>query len=607
MCGIIGVVNGKRVTNELLKGLDHLEYRGYDSAGVATLVEGSIVRRRSQGKLKRLRAHVASDPIDGRIGIAHTRWATHGRPSVENAHPHSTEQVAVVHNGIIENHRELRAALCELGHEFDSATDSEVIPHLISHHLAEGNCAIDATRTALGNLTGSYAVVAMFAGDQDRLIAARNGSPLVVGVGAEACYVASDALAIADSVENVMHLEDGDIAVLDSCGIEVQDITGTVVHRPFHRVEGSADCTDKGVHRHYMHKEIHEQPRVIEATINRLYRRKKKRFAMPNLPVAFADLDRISIVACGTSLYAGLVAKYWFERVAGLCVDVEIASEFRYREPPLAPGGAAVFISQSGETADTLAALQYARSQGQFIFGLVNVAESSIAHESDVVLQTRAGPEVGVASTKAFTTQLVALACLAIRAAHERGRIDAGEAARLVEELYTLPAHIETILGAEESLAEMAGKLRHARDVLYLGRGCMYPLALEGALKLKEVSYIHAEGYPAGEMKHGPIALIDEDVPVVVLAPRDRLFEKAASNLHEVATRGGQVFLLSSQDGIDALQELSAQSFVVPDVSEFLAPIVYSVPIQLLAYHTAILKGTDVDQPRNLAKSVTVE
>jgi len=607
MCGIIGVVNGKRVTNELLQGLAHLEYRGYDSAGVATLVGGNIVRRRSQGKLKRLRARVASEPIDGRIGIAHTRWATHGRPNEENAHPHSTEQVAVVHNGIIENHRELRAELCELGHEFDSATDSEVIPQLISHYLARGSDALGATRTALGRLTGSYAVVAMFAGEQDRLIAARNGNPLVVGVGCGACYVASDALAMADWVENVIHLEDGDIAFLDSRGIQIHDSNGTVVERPFHKIEVSDKPTDKGIHRHYMHKEIHEQPRVIEATLNRLYCRKNKRFKFTKMPVEFAELDRISIVACGTSLYAGLVAKYWFERLADVCVDVEIASEFRYREPPLARGGASLFISQSGETADTLAALHYARSQGQHIFALVNVVESNIAHEADVVLQTRAGPEVGVASTKAFTTQLVALACLAIHAAQLRGRIDSGEAARLVEELYTLPTHIESILAAEESLKEMAKTLRHARDVLYLGRGCMYPLALEGALKLKEISYIHAEGYPAGEMKHGPIALIDEDVPVVVLAPKDRLFEKVASNLQEVVTRGGQVLLFSSQAGVTALQSQSAQTFAVPDVSEILAPVVYSVPVQLLAYHTAILKGTDVDQPRNLAKSVTVE
>jgi len=607
MCGIIGVVNGKRVTNELLKGLAQLEYRGYDSAGVATLVEGNIVRLRSQGKLKRLSARIASEPIDGRIGIAHTRWATHGRPSEENAHPHSTAQVAVVHNGIIENHRELRAELCAAGHEFESATDSEVIPHLISHFLAQGSPAFDATRTALGRLTGSYAVVAMFAGDQDCLIAARNGSPLVLGVGSGACYVASDVLAMADSVDDVIHLEDGDIAVLDARGIQVQDSTGAIVERPSHKIERSGAPTDKGTHRHYMHKEIHEQPRVIEATINHFYSRKNRRFKFAKMPVGFADLERISIIACGTSLYAGLVAKYWFERVAGLCVDVEIASEFRYREPPLASGGAALFISQSGETADTLAALHYARSRGQHIFALVNVPQSSIAREADMVLRTRAGPEVGVASTKAFTTQLVALACLAIHAAEVRGRIDALEAARLVEELYTLPAHIETILTAESSLERMARKLRHARDVLYLGRGCMYPLALEGALKLKEISYIHAEGYPAGEMKHGPIALIDEDVPVVVLAPHDRLFEKAASNLQEVVARGGQVLLFSSRDGVDALHAQCEQTFAVPDVSEFLAPVIYSVPVQLLAYHTAILKGTDVDQPRNLAKSVTVE
>jgi len=603
MCGIIGIVGQYDVTQRLCDGLRRLEYRGYDSSGIASVADGRIERRRAAGKLNNLEALLAERPMAGTIGIGHTRWATHGVPNQVNAHPHATLRAAVVHNGIIENYLELRGELTALGHRFESETDTEAVVQLISHYLELGFEPEAATAQALGRIDGSFALAILFAGHEDMMIAARRGSPLAIGHGDGETYLGSDALALAPLSQTISYLSDGDTAVLGRDGVTVRDRGGRRVSREARRTALSGALIDKGGYRHFMHKEIFEQPRVIGDTLAALL---GPGVTLTGLPFALERIERVTIIACGTSYYAGLVAKYWIERLACVAVEVDIASEFRYRAPAMAEGGLALFISQSGETADTVAALRYCRGQRQHILSLVNVPESTIARESDAVLLTMAGPEIGVASTKAFTAQLTALACLALALARGRGAIGDDVAARLAGALAEVPARIAEVLADDECLRAIAAEIADARDVLYLGRGTSYPIALEGALKLKEISYIHAEGYAAGEMKHGPIALIDAKVPVVVIAPSDELYDKTASNLQEVAARGGRIIFLSDRTGIDRLGT-KALTVALPEVDPFVSPIVYAVPVQLLAYHVAVAKGTDVDQPRNLAKSVTVE
>jgi len=606
MCGIVGIIGHGEATPRLVDSLRRLEYRGYDSAGVACWSEGAIHRRRAQGKLANLEALLAENALPGSTGIGHTRWATHGVPNEINAHPHATRLAAVVHNGIIENFGELRAELTREGHVFETDTDSEAIVQLISHYLAQGDLPEAATAKTLARLEGAFAVAFLFADYPDLLIAARKGSPLAIGYGEGEMYIGSDALALAPLTRKITYLLDGDWAVLKADGVQIFDAANQPVVREIRTTAQSGALIGKDGYRHFMHKEIHEQPQVIGDTLNTMLNPALGTLTLPALPFALADIERITIIACGTSYYAGLVAKYWIESVARIPVDVDVASEFRYRTPPMAKGGLAMFISQSGETADTLAALRYCRDQGQKLLALVNVAESTIARESDIALQTFAGPEIGVASTKAFTTQLTVLACLAVALARAKGTIDHAEEARLCLALAEVPAHAADILAHDQHLQSIAEDLAQARDVLYLGRGSSYPIALEGALKLKEISYIHAEGYAAGELKHGPIALIDEKVPVIVLAPSDALYEKTSSNVQEVAARGGKVIFLSDRKGVDRLP-VKAVTFALPEVDPFVAPILYAIPVQLLAYHVAVAKGTDVDQPRNLAKSVTVE
>ena len=607
MCGILGVIGKGDAAPLLLEGLRRLEYRGYDSAGVATLVDGRITRRRAEGKLDNLAAELRMRPLAGNTGIGHTRWATHGAPTEINAHPHRADGVAVVHNGIIENFRELRDELVASGRRFETQTDTEVVPHLIAEEMAQGLGPSDAARRTLARLHGAFALAILFENHPDLLIAARRGSPLAIGYGQGEMFIGSDALALAPLTDQIQYLDEGDWAVLTRAGATVYGEDGAVVDRPIRQTAFSGAMIGKGNHRHFMEKEIHEQPAVIGDTLRSFADPKTHKVRLPDLPFDLGTLGRLSIVGCGTASLVGMVGKYWFERFAGLPVDADIASEFRYREPPLAADQAAMFISQSGETADTLAALRYVKSKGRKTLGVVNVAESSIAREADGSLRTLAGPEIGVASTKAFTTQLATLACLAIGAARARGRLSSEREGVLTSELDEIPAKLVHVLENSELIQKIAGEVMHARDVLYIGRGAMYPIAMEGALKLKEISYIHAEGYAAGELKHGPIALIDENVPVIVVAPRDELFEKTASNLQEVKARGGKIILLSDQTGCDQLGEYVWQSVPMPDCDPFVAPILYSIPVQLLAYHTAVAKGTDVDQPRNLAKSVTVE
>ena len=607
MCGIIGAITTDPVCPVLLEGLRRLEYRGYDSAGVATVVNGGIERRRAEGKLANLEALLGAEPLPGAIGIGHTRWATHGAPTERNAHPHATEDVAVVHNGIIENFRELREELTAAGRAFVTETDSEVIAHLISDNLERGMAPLAATQAALARLDGAFALGVVFAGEHDLLIGARRGSPLCIGWGEGEMYLGSDALALAPLSERISYLEEGDCAALARGGAVVHDGEGSPVERPVRATALSGALIGKGNHRHYMAKEIHEQPSVIGETLNAFLDPVDRAIRLPELPFELGAVPRITLLACGTSYYAALVAKYWFERIARVPVEVDIASEFRYRAAPMAKGGLTLVISQSGETADTLAALRFARSRGQHTAAIVNVPESSIARESDVVLGLHAGPEVGVASTKAFTCQLVTLACAVIATARARGAIDGGEEAVLSSAIAEVPARAAEVLNHDEALQMLAHELVEARDVLYIGRGPSYPIALEGALKLKEISYLHAEGFAAGELKHGPIALIDEGVPVIVIAPSDDLFEKTASNMEEVIARGGRVIFLSDAKGIAALGQMARASIELPAVHPFVAPILYAIPVQLLAYHTAVLRGTDVDQPRNLAKSVTVE
>jgi len=608
MCGIIGIVGHEPAAPQLIDALKRLEYRGYDSAGVATLEHGVLTRRRAQGKLKNLEARLAAEPLSGTIGIGHTRWATHGRPTENNAHPHATERLAVVHNGIIENFVELRRELAENGAKFVTETDTEVVAHLVSQEMERGASPIEAVKAALPRLRGAFALAFLFAGEDNLLIGARKGSPLAIGFGDDAMFVGSDAIALAPFTDTVSYLEDGDWVIVRRAGAEVHDAQGAVVQRAVLKSQAAVMHIDKGNHRHFMAKEIFEQPEVVGHTLANYIDMAAERVALPMpLPFDFAKLNRISIAACGTAYYAGMVAKYWFERFAHLPVEVDIASEYRYRSAPLGPGGLAIFVSQSGETADTLASLRYAREHGQHVLSVVNVPTSTIARESDVVMPTLAGPEIGVASTKAFTCQLAALATLAIAAGRARGVLAESDEKKLVHALIEVPRHLAEALALEPQIVELARDLAKCRDVLYLGRGTSFPIALEGALKLKEISYIHAEGYAAGELKHGPIALIDETMPVIVIAPYDQIFEKTVSNMEEVAARGGRLILLTDAQGARAANSKPWVTLTLPTTPATVAPLVYAVPVQLIAYHTAVIMGTDVDQPRNLAKSVTVE
>ncbi len=607
MCGIIGVLGTNQATPLIFDGLKRLEYRGYDSAGVATLVDGRIDRRRAEGKLQNLQAVLENEPLPGTIGIGHTRWATHGVPSTENAHPHATARVAVVHNGIIENFQPLRAELTDLGHKFENDTDTEVVVHLVTHFFDQGMSPQNATVAMLAKVQGAFALGLLFAGEDDLLIGARRGCPLAVGVGEGEMYLASDAIALAPMTRQIVYLEEGDWAEISRRGVVVHDNEGAVIDRPVRTTMHTGAAIGKGNYRHFMEKEIHEQPTVIGDTVHSFFNPVERTLKIADLPIDLAQISRLSIVACGTSFYAGLVAKYWFETIARIPVDIDIASEYRYREAPITNGSLGLFISQSGETADTLAALRHARVGGQPALSVVNVPESTMARESDAVMCTLAGPEIGVASTKAFTTQLATLACLAIVCARQRGMIDAAREARLASALTEVPSRTVEVLNHDEHLHAIADAIHDVRDVLYIGRGTSYPIAMEGALKLKEISYIHAEGYAAGELKHGPIALIDEGVPVIVIAPTDGLFEKTKSNVEEVMARGGRVVMMSDQAGVDAVSDRAFATVALPKVDPFVAPILYAIPVQLLAYHVAVLKGTDVDQPRNLAKSVTVE
>jgi glucosamine--fructose-6-phosphate aminotransferase (isomerizing) len=608
MCGIVGILGSEPVAEHLLDALKRLEYRGYDSAGVATLEQGRLERRRAEGKLRNLENKLQRDPLEGTLGIGHTRWATHGRPSENNAHPHATGRLAVVHNGIIENYRELRDELEKNGAKFSSETDTEVVAHLVTREIESGRSPAEAVAAALPRLRGAFALVFLFDGENDLLIGARKGSPLAIGYGEGEMYLGSDAIALAPFTDMISYLEDGDSVLLTREGAEIRDAQGTAVERQVHRSLASAFLVDKGNHRHYMAKEIHEQPEVVGHTLSHYLDMTAERVALPKLPFDFASLDRISISACGTAYYAGLVAKYWFERFARLPVEIDVASEFRYREAPLTAGGLAIFVSQSGETADTLATLRYAKANKQHVLSVVNVPTSTIARESDVVIPTLAGPEIGVASTKAFTCQLAALACLAVGAGRARGVLAEADEKKLVHSLIEVPRLMAEVLRSEPQIEELARELAGSRDVLYLGRGTSYPLALEGALKLKEISYIHAEGYAAGELKHGPIALIDGTMPVIVIAPYDRVYEKTLSNMQEVAARGGKIVLISDSKGAREAAHLSSLATLsMPDMPATVTPLVFAIPVQLIAYHTAAIMGKDVDQPRNLAKSVTVE
>jgi glucosamine--fructose-6-phosphate aminotransferase (isomerizing) len=608
MCGIIGIIGQEPVAPQLVDALKRLEYRGYDSAGVATLEHGGLTRRRAEGKLKNLEAKLVREPLCGTIGIGHTRWATHGRPTENNAHPHATDVLAVVHNGIFENFAELRRELEVKGVKFATETDTEVVAHLVTEEIKAGASPVEAVRQSLPRLRGAFALVFLFAGKDNLLIGARKGSPLAVGCGDGAMFVGSDAIALAPFTDLVSYLEDGDWVVVSREGAEIHDADGALVHRDVIKSQASVLLIDKGNHRHFMAKEIHEQPEVVGHTLANYLDMAAATVVLPmRLPFDFRALNRVSLAACGTAYYASMVARYWFERFAGLPVDVDIASEFRYREAPLAAGDLAIFVSQSGETADTLASLRYARERAQHVLSIVNVPTSTIARESDIVMPTLAGPEIGVASTKAFTCQLATLAALAIAAGRARGVLAPGDEQRLVRALIEVPRHLAEAMRLEPQIEQLARDLSKSHDVLYLGRGTSFPIALEGALKLKEISYIHAEGYAAGELKHGPIALIDETMPVVVIAPYDRVFEKTVSNMKEVAARGGKLILLTDAKGALAAADEPLLTLTLPTMPAPVAPLVYAVPVQLIAYHTAVILGTDVDQPRNLAKSVTVE
>jgi glucosamine--fructose-6-phosphate aminotransferase (isomerizing) len=608
MCGIVGILGRAPVADQIVDSLKRLEYRGYDSAGVATLEGDRLERRRAEGKLKNLEARLKAEPLAGHTGIGHTRWATHGKPNETNAHPHATENVAVVHNGIIENFRELRQMLEKQGAKFSSETDTEVVAHLVNSYLLKGASPQDAVKASLPQLRGAFALAFLFRGHGDLMIGARKGSPLAIGHGDGEMYLGSDAIALAPFTDTISYLEDGDWVVLSREVGVIYDEHGAVVNRDVLKSGASSFMVDKANYRHFMAKEIHEQPEVVGHTLARYVDMATERVSLPlQLPFDFKDIQRISIVACGTASYAGYVAKYWFERLSRVPVETDVASEFRYREAPLRKGDLAIFISQSGETADTLAALRYAKEQGVHTLSVVNVPTSTIARESETMLPTLAGPEIGVASTKAFTCQLMVLAALAVAAGKARGELSDADETKLVHGLVEIPRLMAAALTIEPQIEKLARDIAKSKDVLYLGRGTSYPLALEGALKLKEISYIHAEGYAAGELKHGPIALIDENMPVVVIAPFDRVFEKTVSNMQEVAARGGNIILMTDAKGAAEATIESLVTIVLPDMAATFTPMVYAIPVQLLAYHTAVIMGTDVDQPRNLAKSVTVE
>jgi glutamine---fructose-6-phosphate transaminase (isomerizing) len=608
MCGIVGILGRSPVAELLVDSLKRLEYRGYDSAGVATLEGDHLARRRAEGKLKNLEKRLQAEPLAGHTGIGHTRWATHGKPTESNAHPHATENVAVVHNGIIENFRDLRIMLEKQGAKFSSETDTEVVAHLVNSYLLKGDTPQDAVKKSLPQLRGAFALAFVFSGHNDLMIGARRGSPLAVGHGDGEMYLGSDAIALAPFTDTISYLEDGDWVVLSREVSVIYDEHNAVANREVLKSGASSFLVDKANYRHFMAKEIHEQPEVVGHTLARYVDMASERVMLPvKLPFDFKDIQRISIVACGTASYAGYVAKYWFERLGRVPVEIDVASEFRYREAPLRKGDLAIFISQSGETADTLAALRYAKASGVHTLSVVNVATSTIARESETMLQTLAGPEIGVASTKAFTCQLMVLASLAVAAGKARGELSDADEAKLVHGLVEIPRLMAQALTIEPQIEKLARDISKSKDVLYLGRGTSYPLALEGALKLKEISYIHAEGYAAGELKHGPIALIDENMPVVVIAPHDRVFEKTVSNMQEVAARGGNIILMTDAKGAAEATIDSLVTIILPDMAATFTPMVYAIPVQLLAYHTAVVMGTDVDQPRNLAKSVTVE
>lgn len=607
MCGIIGIIGNKDVAPRLLEGLKHLEYRGYDSAGIATLYKGKLNCRRAMGKLDALAQELMKSPLSGTVGIGHTRWATHGAPSTTNAHPHMTQKVAVIHNGIIENFKTLRTELQQRGYHFQTDTDTEVIPLLIDDYLTAGLTPNEAVKKTLNKLEGAYALGILFADHNNLLIAARKGSPLAIGYGDGEMYLASDAYALAPLTNRITYLQDGDWAEITRSSVTIYDQSHLPVTRNITPSSLSGSPMGKGNYKHFMLKEIYEQPAVISQTLNSFYNPATADIELPPLPFSFKDISRITIIACGTSFYAGMIAKYWLESIAGIPTDVDIGSEFRYRKPLLPDKGVSIFISQSGETADTLAALRYAKTQGQCIVSILNAQESSMERESDITFHTLAGPEIGVASTKAFTTQLATLACITLHAAAIRGTLPKAQLDKLSHALLEIPSHMLEIFHHDTALQQMAGDMARARDIFYIGRGTSYPVALEGALKLKEISYIHAEGIAAGELKHGPIALIDKTVPVIVIAPYDNLFEKTASNVQEVAARGGKVIFFSDARGIEHLKHISHETIELPAVDPFVAPLLYAVPVQLLAYYTAITLGTDVDQPRNLAKSVTVE
>jgi len=607
MCGIVGIIGSKPVAGDIVEALKRLEYRGYDSAGVATVTAGQLKRRRAEGKLHNLAARLQAEPLPGSTGIGHTRWATHGKPTENNAHPHMNNDVSVVHNGIIENFRELREELIAAGHVFQSETDTEVVVHLISHYLAQGTGAVDAAGHALARLRGAFALGIIFSFDENLMIAARQGSPLAIGYGGDGeMYLGSDAIALAPFTSSITYLEEGDWAVLSRSDVTIRDRDGNIVQRPITTSAAKALTVNKGNHRHFMHKEIHEQPEVISHTLAHYIDMARQQIYFPDIGVDLKNIDRVTISACGTAYYAGLIGKYWIERYARVPVEIDVASEMRYREPPLPSNGLALFISQSGETADTLAALRYCKAMGQHTASIVNVRTSTIARESDTVLPTLAGLEIGVASTKAFTCQLSAIACFTLALAQVRQTISKTEEHAVVNALTEIPRHIATMLRDEEPYTALAHELVKASNVLYLGRGIHFPIALEGALKLKEISYIHAEGYAAGELKHGPIALIDEKMPVIVAAPKNELFDKTVSNMQEVAARGGRIVLISDTTGNDVGCELLAH-LQTPVTHPYAMPLLQAVSVQLIAYHTAAMMGTDVDQPRNLAKSVTVE
>jgi glucosamine--fructose-6-phosphate aminotransferase (isomerizing) len=607
MCGIIGVLARRQAAPLLMDALGRLEYRGYDSAGIATLIEGRIDRRRAEGKLVNLARALDAAPLAGSTGIGHTRWATHGAPTETNAHPHGTARVAVVHNGIIENHAELRAELEAAGQVFSTETDTETVAQLVDLHLRQGMLPVEAAGAALRRLEGAYAIAMIFAGHPDLMIGAQQGAPLAVGYGEDEMFLGSDALALAPLTRRIAYLRDGDWAVLDRGDARFLAADGTPVAREIKLTRLTGAAIGRGNFRHFMEKELHEHPAVIGDTLHRMVDPGSRAVVLPPLPFDLASVPRITISACGSAFYAGLVGRWWFETLARVPTDADVASEFRYRAPPLPEGGLGLLVSQSGETADTLAALRYLRAERQHVLSIVNVPESSMARESDAALETVAGPEIGVASTKAFTAQLSVLACLAIATARARGRIDAAREAALTAALLEIPSRAAEVLERADTIQRIAALVAEARDVLYLGRGNCFPIALEGALKLKEISYIHAEGYAAGEMKHGPIALVDSAVPIIAITPSGPLFDKTASNLQEAAARGGRIIVFSDAAGAARLRGIATETVVLPAVDPIFAPILYAIPVQLLAYHVAVRKGTDVDQPRNLAKSVTVE